>query len=187
VTDYFVLLGLPRRPAVDEEAVQKNYLRLAAAWHPDAAGGDVEKFRELQEARRTLIDPASRLRHLLEGEGWTGDRTRQAPPPADLFMEVAGALEASKKVLGKRAAASAIARAALAAETAAVQSLLARAAGAVEARRRIHLGRIAVLDEGWTSKDCQEFSEISAELVFLSRWAKELREMEFQIRSLMGG
>jgi curved DNA-binding protein CbpA len=51
--DAFSLLGLERRPLVDEEALKTSYLRLAVARHPDIAGA-VRRSFTLQEAYKTL-------------------------------------------------------------------------------------------------------------------------------------
>lgn len=187
MTDYFALLGLPRRPGLDEEALKENYLRLAAAWHPDAAGGAVEKFRDLQEARKTLLNPASRLRHLLALEGFEGRSGGSFQPPTDLFLEVAGVLDAAKKAVGKfETVHSAIARAAQAAEWVKLREKIARTMDAVTCRRTRRLKQIEEVDAAWPEKDLRLLEEISGELVFLNRWEKELREALFPLNARPG-
>jgi len=171
---------------VDAGTLQENYLRLAAAAHPDATGGDVEKFRALQEARAVLLDPARRLRHLLELEGADPAGPGGGPPPADLFLEVAGALEAAKNFLKRPASQSAIARAAQAAERAAVVNRLELATAAVETRWNLREERLRELDGRWPDADRAELARLAGELVFLARWKRELRERNFQIRAQSG-
>ena len=182
MTDYFAVLGMPRRPGLDEAVLQENYLRLAAAWHPDAPGGDVEKFRDLQEARKTLLDPAARLRHLLALEGVSGSPRSGGQPPAEFFVTVATALDGAKSVSAKlQLVRSGIGRAACEAERAdsirKIATVLADVTGRQEACRR----RIADLDAVWPERDLRALEEIRGEWVFLDRWERNLRETLFQL------
>jgi len=73
VTDYFTLLGLPRRFDLDEEEVYRKFLALNRHAHPDYHTDDSPEVRELSlsvsatvnEAYRTLKDPAERAAYLL--------------------------------------------------------------------------------------------------------------------------
>ncbi len=184
MTDYFAVLGLPRRPGLEETVLQETYLRLAAAWHPDAAGGDLEKFRELQEARQTLLDPASRLRHLLALEGFIKPSDGSFQPSAELFLEVAGALDFVKKVSAKMLAAqSAIARASLSAECVQAGKRLGRVAQRVAERRADLRGQIAAIDAEWGKSSASSLEKIAAEWHFLSRWDEEIQEKRFLLEN----
>lgn len=184
MTDHFAVLGLPRRPGLDEEALKSNYLRLAAALHPDANGGDAERFRELQEARRILTDPAARVRHLLEGENAGAAAAKS--PPGDLFLVVAGALEAAKKATVEcEGCRSAIARAAVIPKLRAVESRLVVAKELVAKRREDRFGQIKEQDALWPAGDFTILAESAGELVYLNRWDKELKESHFQLRNAL--
>lgn len=97
--DYFALLGEPRRPWLEPEALKSKFLALAAAAHPDKqnAAGEAEKlaanrrYADLNAAYHCLTDPKLRLLHLLELElGAKPAEVQQIPPAlADLFAEVA--------------------------------------------------------------------------------------------------
>lgn len=52
--DYYSILGLGRNASQDE--IKKAYRSLAMKHHPDR-GGDEKKFKEIEEAYRTLSDP----------------------------------------------------------------------------------------------------------------------------------
>lgn len=185
MTDYFALLELPRRPGLDEEALKENYLRLAAAWHPDAVGGDVEKFRELQEARKVLLNPAARLRHLLALEGSAAGGN--FPPSSELFLEVAGALDGAKKITaGFQAARSSIARAGLAGSRVVAERQVARAAETVAGHTAACLARIAEMDAAWPEKNFPALEEIRARLVYLARWDAALQEALFGVQNPPG-
>ena len=52
--DYYSTLGLDRNAS--EDAIKKAYRKMAMQHHPDR-GGDEKKFKEIEEAYRTLSDP----------------------------------------------------------------------------------------------------------------------------------
>jgi len=56
--NHYEVLGLA--PAAPPEEVRQAYLRLARRHHPDRAGGDAERMREVNEAWTVLGDPARR-------------------------------------------------------------------------------------------------------------------------------
>lgn len=99
MTDYFTLFSEPRRPWMDADSLKKKFLTLSTAVHPDkihsASGVEksaaAKKFSELNAAYHCLVEPKSRLLHLLELErGAKPDEIRQIPAAlADLFAEVA--------------------------------------------------------------------------------------------------
>jgi molecular chaperone HscB len=95
VTDYFALLGQPRRPWLDMEKLDEKYRELARTTHPDQAPGEeVATFTEVNKAYRTLRDPKLRLQHLLTLEG-RPPSAAAGDIPADLvelFMNIAPAL-----------------------------------------------------------------------------------------------
>ena len=99
MTDYFALLNEPRRPWLEPEMLKAKFLKLAAAAHPDKqsirdeAGKSVvnRRYAELNAAYQCLVEPKSRLLHLLELELGAKPRDVQQIPVAlaDLFAEVA--------------------------------------------------------------------------------------------------
>lgn len=183
MTDYFALLGLPRRPVIEVGFLQENYLRLASKLHPDAAGGDTEAFRELQEGRRVLTEPASRLRHLLELEGYVSQGSGAHGSP-ELFMEVAGTLDAAKNLRRKFAECrSAIGRATLEGERRKVEQRIGQAANLVSGNRDALVALLADEDAKWPNVDLAELERIGRKFVFLDRWAGELRESLFQVQN----
>ncbi len=52
--DYYKILGVARNAS--EEEIKKAYRRLAHKYHPDKAGGDEKKFKEINEAYQILSD-----------------------------------------------------------------------------------------------------------------------------------
>lgn len=59
--DYYEILGISR-DASDEE-VKKAYRKLAHKYHPDKAGGDEQKFKEINEAYQILSDKQKRSQY----------------------------------------------------------------------------------------------------------------------------
>lgn len=98
MTDAFALLGLPRRPWLNPDDVQRSFHERSAAWHPDRHHGEPDAQRleagriyaELNAAHQLLREPRDRLLHLFEIESGSRPRDIQRIPPGtmDLFVEV---------------------------------------------------------------------------------------------------
>jgi DnaJ-class molecular chaperone len=65
--NYYDILGVAATASPDE--IKKAYRKLASQHHPDRAGGDTEKFQEIQAAYDVLSSPEKRQRHDLERSG----------------------------------------------------------------------------------------------------------------------
>jgi len=59
--DYYTILGIHRTATEDE--VKKAYRKLAHQYHPDKAGGNEEKFKEINEAYQVLSDKNKRAQY----------------------------------------------------------------------------------------------------------------------------
>jgi curved DNA-binding protein CbpA len=185
VTDLFALVGLPARPGWDEEEFAAAYRRLAGAWHPDAPGGDAEKFRQLQEARRVLGDPAMRLRHLLALSGEVAPSAWR--PDGELFLQVGGIVQAGQ-ALRRRAGETRtpIGRAAVRAEVAAWQRGADPVETALERERAACAESLADLDRRWPEVAGSDLADLAARWTFLGRWTAELRELRFALTAELG-
>ncbi|RPI61381.1 MAG: Fe-S protein assembly co-chaperone HscB [Planctomycetaceae bacterium] len=86
MTDYFTLLGLPRHYDLDEDDLRQKFFALNRHAHPDQHGGESPEVQQLSlalsaainDAYRTLKDPASRGAYLLEllgGQSSAGDKS----------------------------------------------------------------------------------------------------------------
>ena len=112
MTDWFALLGEPRRPWLDPDALKRKFLQLSAEAHPDRvhSGEAAEKqaghdrYVELNAAYQGLRDPKERLRHLLQLE--QGSRPREIdqilPEMMDLFLQVGGLCREADSFLAER-------------------------------------------------------------------------------------
>jgi molecular chaperone DnaJ len=59
--DYYSILGITK--SASEEEVKKAYRKLAHQYHPDKAGGDANKFKEINEAYQVLSDKNKRAQY----------------------------------------------------------------------------------------------------------------------------
>jgi hypothetical protein len=99
VTDNFAHLNEPRRPWLDANLLKQKFLALSTNTHPDKIhsanenerNATAKKFADLNAAYNCLLEPKSRLLHLLELELGAKPKDIQQIPTAlaDLFAEVA--------------------------------------------------------------------------------------------------
>ncbi len=59
--DYYTILGVAKNAS--EEDIKKAYRKLAHQYHPDKAGGDEKKFKEINEAYQVLSDKNKRAQY----------------------------------------------------------------------------------------------------------------------------
>lgn len=93
--DHFQLFGLPQRFALDLEALEGMYRDIQSRVHPDryAHAGDAERRASMQwstrvnEAYRTLRNPVTRAKHLLELHGVDVAFETNTAMPADFLIQ----------------------------------------------------------------------------------------------------
>ncbi len=113
ILDYFAVLGEPRRPWLDPEALKEKFLRLSAQFHPDRVHNQPESERlaaqktytDLNAAYQCLREPKDRLRHLLELQLGRAPVDLQRVPPdlMDLSMEIGRACQQADRLLREKA------------------------------------------------------------------------------------
>lgn len=64
--DYYNILGVERSATTED--IKRAYRKLAHRYHPDKAGGDEEKFKQVNAAYQVLSDDAKRARYDQFGE-----------------------------------------------------------------------------------------------------------------------
>lgn len=192
MTDYFALLGEPRRPWLDAERVKETFHRLSREQHPDqqnaAASGD---FAELNAAQATLRDPKARLRHLLALEYPHVAVSGPASVPAalsELLFPTHALLQKIDAFLARQAAASgALARALLAGEQFALREEAETRLGELEALHATLLAELQTFDaERWAIVPRPPDAETALlgfyhGFAYLARWIEQFRERLFRL------
>ncbi|KMN29808.1 MULTISPECIES: Fe-S protein assembly co-chaperone HscB [unclassified Chromobacterium] len=92
--DFFSLFDLPRRFAIDSQALEQAWRTAAAQVHPDryASGSDADKRSALMQATRvneayqTLKSPLNRARYLLTLAGVDTQEDTNTQMPTDFLM-----------------------------------------------------------------------------------------------------
>jgi molecular chaperone HscB len=88
--DHFERLGLPRRFALDDAEMERNYLARSREAHPDLAGDSPEildRSARLNQAYAPLRDPSRRAEYLLKLLGGPSP-TEVTQPPAEFLEEM---------------------------------------------------------------------------------------------------
>lgn len=94
-SDYFSVMGLPRKLSIDVRVLEPVFHALSRRFHPDMYRSATPRERMialensavLNQAYRTLRDPFDRAAYLLELERGR-DANRHDSPPQDLFEEI---------------------------------------------------------------------------------------------------
>jgi curved DNA-binding protein CbpA len=182
--DAFSLFGLQRRPLLDESELKEKYLRLAETRHPDLSAATNDQFHLLQDAYKTLREPAARLRHLLELQfGGHEDRDDSAAH-AELFMRAGSAAHAARGVLARlENTTTSLARALLRPEIVSALKEVREAIRSVQNTQDELRERLASLDARWPDVTRAELSALASSFAFVSRWALQLSEWEFRLEN----
>ncbi|MEO8419157.1 MAG: Fe-S protein assembly co-chaperone HscB [Methylophilaceae bacterium] len=92
--NHFELFSLPMQFAINLDMLDQNYRRLQSEVHPDrfAAAPSADRLRSMQlatqanEAYRTLKDPTTRARYLLQIHGVDSHHENNTAMPAEFLM-----------------------------------------------------------------------------------------------------
>src|SRR3989338_3224438 len=77
MNDYYKILGIDKNASEDD--IKKAYRRLAHQYHPDKAGGDEKKFKEINEAYQILSDVKKRAQYDRFGDSFGGFSAGSGP------------------------------------------------------------------------------------------------------------
>jgi len=201
MTDYFAVLGQPRRPWLDADTLKDDFHRLSTATHPDrvhnqaeAARRDAEnRYGELNAAYQCLRSSKSRLEHLLLLERGTkpGDLRSIPDDIVQLFSEVAMLLKSTENILTQKArATSAIQKAGLLTQAVPHLENISRLQSTIRNRLEKAEQDLHELDKKWPehvqSPDQRSSAFTTADRLyhlygFLDRWTQQLHERMVQL------
>jgi molecular chaperone HscB len=96
VSDYYALLGIPRKLSLSQDELQSRFYELSRHLHPDLFTRKPERERQyaleassiLNDAYRTLRDPVKRANYVLKQEGFDIGEQRSKDVPPELLEEV---------------------------------------------------------------------------------------------------
>jgi molecular chaperone HscB len=152
--DYFSFLGLPRKLNLDPALIEQQFRALSRQFHPDyyynatptERRASLERSSYLNDAYRTLKQPAARVAYLLEVEGMLtpSDRDNANKVPPSLLEEVFALNEELDTVRELRNSGAPEAR---------WRERLAAAAQPIEARRAEHEAQLRALFDRWDALD----------------------------------
>ena len=150
--DYFSFLGVARKLNLDPAILEQNFRTLSRQFHPDyfynatptERRASLERSSYLNDAYRTLKQPASRVAYLLEVEGalQPSDHDAGKKVPASLLEEVFALNEELDEVRDMRNGN---------APEAQWRARLAAAAVPIEAKRAEHESQLRELADRWDS------------------------------------
>ncbi|RBP45369.1 hypothetical protein DES53_103367 [Roseimicrobium gellanilyticum] len=183
MSDAYAIFSMPRSVAIDAAALQSTYAALSREAHPDQ-GGSEEKAAAVNSAYETLRSPEKRLKHLIEIAAPEEAKAWRTVPLDEsmmsVFMELGSALDASAKLLEKKAkATSALTKALLANEEMTSRERLERIGFGVEEKKVAMESALAALDERLASGDGDVWRDIAAtqaRLAYLAKWQAQIRE-----------
>jgi molecular chaperone HscB len=151
--DFFSFLGVPRQLGLDAQDLERRFRDLSRKFHPDyfynappaERLASLERSSYLNDAYRTLRDPAARIEHLLAIEGLPSTKSDEGStkvPPA-LLEEVFALNEELDEIREQRESGGTDAQ---------LQARLEKARRPIERKREEHARRIQELSERYDSQ-----------------------------------
>jgi molecular chaperone HscB len=152
--DYFAFLGLPRKLTLSAQDLEQRFRELSRKFHPDyfynAPPGErlasLERSSYLNDAYRTLRNPASRIEHLLAIEGMPSAKSEEgtAKVPPSLLEEVFALNEELDEIPEQREAGG---------DPAALRARLDAARRPIDHKREEHERQLQDLASRWDSQE----------------------------------
>src|SRR5919106_5352740 len=163
--DFFTFFGLPRRLGLDPQDLERRFRDLSRKFHPDyfynappaERLASLERSSYLNDAYRTLRNPAARIEHLLAIEGLPPAKSDEGSvkvPPA-LLEEVFALNEELDEIRELREAGGDVAR---------LRTRLEQARAPIERKREEHERRIQELSDRYDSQAGSSAAERKATL-----------------------
>jgi DnaJ-domain-containing protein 1 len=184
--DFFAVFGLEPRPAIDVDVLDDLFANKSKTAHPDrAADGD---FATLNEAFRTLRDPASRILHLLALSGDEPRLKAASPEVSTWFGKVAKDLQRFDpmfRALSQET--SSLLRAIKIREGQSILADLDRLSEGLTSQKQGLLQAMAQIDARWPSdraSDRDSLAQIACDLRFIEKWLAQIGERRLRLASV---
>jgi len=183
--DYFALLGQPRLPWLEVDALKAGFLALSGERHPDRAdAADKEaanqRYAELNAAYNCLREPKDRLAYLIKLETGQPPSDLQENPASlvDLFFNLAPVFQAVDKFLKEKSAAtSPLAKVKLFTDGMDWFDQLTQLQSQINVRRQKLDAALQELSVAWTSAPSyDEATALYREFSYLKRWSEQIQE-----------
>ncbi len=196
MTDFFALLGQPRQPWLDEDALKAAFHERSSSSHPDRfhnadAAAQAEAGRacaELNNAFQVLREPKDRLAHLLELESGRKPGGIQSVPAEamELFAQVGQLCRETDAFLAERAQATSPMLKVRQFErglewTDKMQALMK---SLNDQREELH-AKLRSMNESWVggsmAASLPVLGDVHSRLSYLNRWMAQLQERFTQL------
>ncbi|MEY2492053.1 MAG: DnaJ domain [Verrucomicrobiota bacterium] len=187
MTDCFALLGQPRLPHLDQDAIQQAFRERARLLHPDAnSTAASEAFTELNNALGVLRDPRLRLQHLLALENSEPPTEALGSEVADLFSRAAEIAQRAKQdTRSARGSESAITQSMRQVKRREISEQLGSFLQELESNELTAQCDLARLNQKWNNNRDAAIAEakrLQQRFTFIQRWLETLRELQFQLQ-----
>jgi DnaJ-domain-containing protein 1 len=181
--DFFAVFGLEPRPVIDVAVLSDLFASKSKTTHPDhATGGD---FATLNEAFRTLSNPASRIWHLL---ALSGDEPKPKSASAEVsawFGPVANGLQRFDQILQPLSQeTSTLLRAIKIRESQSVLADLDPIADELTRKKEMLLQAMVQIDAAWSGADETQrdsLAQIACDLRFVEKWLAQIAERRLRL------
>ena len=184
--DYFALLDIERRPAINDEFLKNAYFRKTESFRQNQVESDV--FSSLNLAFRKLANPATRIQHLLRLEFGDERGGHIEADLGELFGNVVEALQSADHEFGSISTeSSALIRALAFHRMDGVRERLNQSEKELSKRECGLLSELGQLDSVWMENptQCREsLAQIALNLTFVQKWLNEVRERKIRLEEL---
>jgi hypothetical protein len=184
--DYFALLGIERRPAITEETVKGAYFRKSESLHSDPVRSG--ELIAVNAAFQTLVNPATRVQHLLVLEFGDAGGGQIAPDLGELFGTIVEVLQIADQELGSLSVRSSpILRALAYQRLDGLREKLVQAEKELSQRESGLLAEVGRLDQSWfesTVHSRHPLAQVALGLTFVQKWLSQVRERKIRLEEL---
>jgi hypothetical protein len=184
--DYFALLDIERRPAINEESLKHAYFRKTESLRLGQAEADA--LSSLNMAFQVVANPATRLQHLLRLVFGDSRGGQIGSDLGELFGSVVEALQKADQEFGSLSTeSSALLRALAFQRMDNLRENLNQIDNDLSHRERILLSELDQFDVLWIENpaQCREsLAQIALRLTFVQKWLSEVRERKIRLEEL---